>query len=460
MTFAAVFDLNFAAQASATGIVDCLIAGMLIAAFAAAVLRFARQSAGVRFAVWFSSLVAIALLPFLRSASWGQGTALHLGAMAHRPEIVVPTAWALYLFLAWALIATIALARVAAGLLQLRKLRQSCTPVDRNLLEPQLRATLERYAAARPVALCISDRISVPTAIGFVRPAVVLPTWLWNELPAPELNQVLLHELAHLRRFDDWTNLTQKIVKALFFFHPAVWWIEKKISLEREMACDDAVLAETASPRAYAECLAHLAEKSFIRRGIAMAQAAIGKGRQTSLRVAQILDINRPKGTRHGWKPAVTAIAAFAVACGLGISRAPKLVAFQDSHATADLPLASLSSTVPSATRAYVTNAALRTFSDPKPAAARKVSRSQASAARADYAANFHDSPAARGNSVVHMASSRADSAVATEAVFVVVETSNNGAAEAPSYQITVWRFTVRQPVGSQVSNTIPRKET
>jgi beta-lactamase regulating signal transducer with metallopeptidase domain len=71
-----------------------------------------------------------------------------------------------------------------------------------------------------------------------------------------------LHELAHLRRYDDWTNLAQKLVKALFFFHPAVWWIEKQVSLEREMACDDAVLAETASPRAYAECLAHLAEKT------------------------------------------------------------------------------------------------------------------------------------------------------------------------------------------------------
>src|SRR5213078_2563160 len=120
-------------------------------------------------------------------------------------------------------------------------------------------------------------------------PTVVIPAWLMEELPAAELNQILLHELAHLSRWDDWSNLAQKIVKALFFFHPAVWWIERKVSLEREMACDDAVLAENHSPRAYAECLVHLAEKSVLRRGVALAQAAVGRIRQTTLRVAQIL---------------------------------------------------------------------------------------------------------------------------------------------------------------------------
>ena len=96
-----------------------------------------------------------------------------------------------------------------------------------------------------------------------MKPVVVVPGWVMQELSADELNQILLHELAHLRRWDDWTNLAQKVVKALFFFHPAVWWIEKRVSLEREMACDDAVIAETASPRAYAECLTHLAERTF-----------------------------------------------------------------------------------------------------------------------------------------------------------------------------------------------------
>ena len=97
-----------------------------------------------------------------------------------------------------------------------------------------------------------------------------------------ELNSILIHELAHLERRDDWTNLAQKVLRALLFFHPAVWWVERQLSLEREMACDDVVLSRTANPRAYAECLVTVAERSLMRRGLALAQAAVSKMRQTT----------------------------------------------------------------------------------------------------------------------------------------------------------------------------------
>ena len=125
-----------------------------------------------------------------------------------------------------------------------------------------------------------------------MKPLVVIPSWAMRELSAAELNTILLHELAHLRRWDDWTNLAQKVLGALLFFHPAVWWIEKKLALEREMACDDLVLAQDCESRAYAECLVSLAEKSLLRRGFALAQAAVGRMRHMSFRVAQILDEN------------------------------------------------------------------------------------------------------------------------------------------------------------------------
>ena len=166
---------------------------------------------------------------------------------------------------------------------------------------------------------------------------ILIPCWVMQELSAEELNQILLHELAHFGRWDDWTNLAQKVVKALFFFHPAVWWIEKRVSLEREMACDDAVLAETASPRAYAECLANLAEKTLLHRSLALAQSALGRIRQTSLRVAQILDVNRAPVTARAWKPAVSLLAGFALVCALSISRTPRLIAFAD-HAAPLIP--------------------------------------------------------------------------------------------------------------------------
>ena len=189
------------------------------------------------------------------------------------------------------------------------------------------------------MTLCVSDQLRVPTAIGFTKPLVVIPSWTMQELSTAELNAILLHELAHLRRRDDWTNLVQKIVGALLFFHPAVWWIEKKLALEREMACDDLVLAQAkaTSPRAYAECLVSLAEKSFLRRGVALAQAAVDRVRQVSLRVTQILDVNRPRATRV-WRPAPVLVAGISLVCLIALSHAPtRLVSFESGAGSSAL---------------------------------------------------------------------------------------------------------------------------
>src|SRR6185369_4834290 len=145
---------------------------------------------------------------------------------------------------------------------------------------------------------------------------------------------IVLHEFAHLRRWDDWTNLAQKSVRALFFFHPAVLWIERRLTLEREMACDDVVLAYTQNPAAYARCLVSLAEKSFVRRTMAMAQAAIGRAHETTLRLAQILDADRPKATRV-FKPVLAAVAGVAAVVGtFAVPNAPRLIAFHDAAPT------------------------------------------------------------------------------------------------------------------------------
>jgi hypothetical protein len=91
-------------------------------------------------------------------------------------------------------------------------------------------------------------------------------------------------------------------VKAVFFFHPAVWWIDNRLTLEREMACDDMVLAQSTSPRTYASFLITFAEKLQDARGLALVQALVSRTRQMTLRVAQILDAKRPHRTGL-WKP-------------------------------------------------------------------------------------------------------------------------------------------------------------
>ena len=322
-------NLESLAQLVAERILNCTAEGILIALLAWLVLRaIGRQNAGTRFAVWFAALLGIAALPLL-----GHGAA-HSTGLTRPSEITMPGSWALYIFAAWFLIAAVGLLRVGIGFWHLHRLRKSCVPVDVATLDPLLQKTLEEFDSARGVQICVSDRLRVPTAIGFTKALVVIPSWTMREISATVLNAILLHELAHLRRRDDWTNLVQKVVGALLFFHPAVWWIEKKLALEREMACDDLVLAQTASPRAYAECLVSLAEKSLVRRGIALAQAAVDRLRQVTLRVSQILDVDRPRATRV-WRPAPVLVASVSVVCLLAVARTPaRLVSFENGSAT------------------------------------------------------------------------------------------------------------------------------
>jgi Zn-dependent protease with chaperone function len=334
-------SLQSMAQISIERILNALPEGVLVAVFAWMLLRVLRkQNSGTRFAVWFLALLTVAALPVW--GGFGDGRALMAPGMSWgrlRPAITIPGTWALFVFVAWALGASVAMAQLVVALWHLRRLRQSCTPVVAGELDPAVRKTVEGIvasAASTPVTISTSECVRVPSAIGFWKRTIVLPAWALRELPPEDLNVILLHEFAHLRRGDDWTNLVQKIVHALFFFHPAVWWIERRLSVEREMACDDAVLAETANPHGYATCLVSLLEKSLAHRLAAkhpagkqwsMAQAAVRRAHEASLRLAQILDSNRPMATRV-WKPAVGMVGAFAVVCLLALPIAPQFVAF------------------------------------------------------------------------------------------------------------------------------------
>ncbi len=123
----------------------------------------------------------------------------------------------------------------------------------------QARRTLDCYPR---VEVAISPSISSPMALGILRPIIVLPADLVEKLSADKLALILMHELAHVRRWDNLTRFLHRLVSAVLFFHPAVWLCGRMLRREAEQACDDLVVCATGRSEAYARGLAHVAERA------------------------------------------------------------------------------------------------------------------------------------------------------------------------------------------------------
>jgi beta-lactamase regulating signal transducer with metallopeptidase domain len=327
-----MLPLQAVAQSAAAGIVSCLVLGMPVAAVVWLMMRLLPSgSAGSRFAVWFSALGVIGLVPVAQNFLQASASGAARAASWTPGFVVLPAHWAWYVFGVWAVVAIVGFARVMLGAWHLRRLRSKSVAVEVSGLDPMVRETVLRVTRRRRFELRASDQVHVPMAIGFFRPAVIFPEYLLSELVPEQLNQLVLHEATHLLRYDDWTNLAQKLMQAVLFFHPAVWWLESKLTLEREMACDEAVVAETHNARSYAECLAVLAEKSVLRRSLALVQAAVSRLQHTSLRVKQVLAMEQ-HGRVRGWSAAASVVGV--ISCAAVLVQAPDLVSFQNRAAT------------------------------------------------------------------------------------------------------------------------------
>ena len=114
-------------------------------------------------------------------------------------------------------------------------------------------------AASRP-------RVDVPTVIGWLKPVVLLPASALAGLSPNQVEAILAHELAHIRRHDYLVNLLQTLVETLLFYHPAVWWLSRRIRAERENCCDDLAVSLCGDPVAYAAALAELEDLRGRRR--------------------------------------------------------------------------------------------------------------------------------------------------------------------------------------------------
>jgi penicillin-binding protein 2 len=324
--------------------------GALVAAAVALTLKvYAPASATARYRVWLATLAAVALVPAALwlarvpttaqapaaaaavtsgSASVGaavdesRGTAgreVAAAPAAAAPIAVrVPREFPLELvagmLVGLAAAATIfRLSRIAHAALWCVRARRRAAPLP-EAVEARLDGWLRLRDGGRRARVLVSPDAAQPVAIGFFAPAVILPSSLVGALEDADLDNIVLHELGHVRRVDDWMLLAQRLLEAVLVFNPVVAWTARRLDVERELACDEWVVAVTRTPRDYARSLLRLAE---LRLGPACATLAPGALERSHLsrRIESILRLGSGGGRR-----AAAWVAAAVVAGTFGVS--------------------------------------------------------------------------------------------------------------------------------------------
>jgi beta-lactamase regulating signal transducer with metallopeptidase domain len=205
-----------------------------------------------------------------------------------------------WLDVAWLLGVACLSMRTVCGWRLIHRLRRSALLEAPEVVYVNFVRLCERLGITRQVSLYISQHIQGPLAIGIVRSLVILPASALMALSPEQLEAVLAHELAHVRRADYFWNLIQTMVETLLFFHPAVWWLGRRLRQQRELCCDDVAVESCADPLVYATALLRLEERRSQRLNLAMALDGHRPWSGLSLRIARILgETNGEKSPRE-----------------------------------------------------------------------------------------------------------------------------------------------------------------
>ena len=221
-----------------------------------------------------------------------------------------PIDWLSYAVLAWvAGVYMFTLRSLGAWMLLMRLRRQHAEPIDGSLLEACL-ALQEKLGVTRVVRYACSKAVDSPAVLGWLRPVVVLPLSVLAGLTPWQIEAIIAHELAHIRRWDAFVNLFQVATETLLFYHPAVWWVNRVIRNEREHCCDDVAVAACGNAYGYAKTLALLEES---RSASPLALAA--NGGVLTTRIGRLLGVR--KATRTMSAPGVALLAVLSIAGAL-----------------------------------------------------------------------------------------------------------------------------------------------
>jgi D-alanyl-D-alanine endopeptidase (penicillin-binding protein 7) len=205
----------------------------------------------------------------------------------------------------WAACAAALGLRMALGLLWIGRATRldACDPV----WQARLSRLAARCGVKHALRLRVVDGLASPITAGWWRPVVLVPAALVAGMPPQLLEALLAHELGHVRRHDYLVNLVQNVIEALLFYHPAVWWISRRIRIEREQIADDFAARQLGEPRRLALALSELERLQFSSHHLAQA----ANGGDLMARIRRLL---RPSTQALNWKAALPVV-GLAVAC-------------------------------------------------------------------------------------------------------------------------------------------------
>ena len=184
------------------------------------------------------------------------------------------------------------LLKFAVGLWGGHRLRTGSVAVSDSNLLAMLQRLSDRLRLRVTPAIAVCQRVSVPIVIGVVKPVILLPAALATSLSPHQLEALLTHELAHIRRCDLLVNVLQRLIKSVLFFHPAVWYVSRRVSIEREHACDDFVVSSGWRKTDYAAALVGMAELCAASPpvGVGALAASGNKPSQFKLRIQRLMN--------------------------------------------------------------------------------------------------------------------------------------------------------------------------
>jgi beta-lactamase regulating signal transducer with metallopeptidase domain len=343
--------------------VNGAISAAVVTGMVAVLLGFAgnRLNASTRYLVWIATLLLTMILPFayLRPQSTTgmvvdrqpdsalttytgavsplaeamSGTAVRTAMWDFKPIRLPVSEWLTRFLRLWVIVSILMLLRLIASWTVLQRRKSNAQPLL-DIRGQRIAEWLERCGSNRSAVIGVSDRIATPVAIGPFRPAVLIPSRLLGNSNDGDLEQIGLHEAAHLARRDDLAIIVQRLVEAVFVFHPVVRWITSRLDVEREIACDDFVIQLTARPSAYAECLLRVAEMATGAAPPPLAAPATGSVSVLERRLDMLLDRTRQVQSRVMHRR-FAGVLTLLLICFWAVVKAPQLMAFAVPEASA-----------------------------------------------------------------------------------------------------------------------------